>query len=1089
MKKWLFLTMLCLGLASTVQSDIDRILFEWWQGNEADMPANLSNLQTVYDYTAGLPRNVEYLTSFQTINYDGDRNFWIGQMTGWLIAPVTGEYTFRITSDDQSRVWLSPDGNPANKTLICYHDDWANYTEWTKFTTQKSSPVFLTKGKLYWLEGLWRDGTGGGFLRVAWEGPEPIGKAAATTDLENMIIPNSCMLYLNSMTESTIGVENPAPARDQSNVGVGVQTLSWDPVGTGIAQYKVYFGEDPNLQEEDLLGTVTEPQINSPALVADRIYYWRVDAAASDPNTAVGDIWWFYTEIWGPKITQQPQDLNIGFDCTGTFTIAAESTMPGFGGTITYQWFKVVGQRDSELLNGQTDDVPVGTGASYTTGTRGDYYCVVSNDSASVDSSLVRLRINAFQMQNQDIGSPSAAGSASITENGVITVTGNGSDIWGPADQFHFAYRQFYGDIDLRAKVVSMSGGSNEWRKFGVMIRDQLTPASIHAVMVATAAQGPAWAGRFATDSDNNGNRNLGDPDWNNNTPYWVRLTRNAVTNEFQGYWSYDGINWTLMTGNDEIASPQVFAMSDPIYIGLAVTAHDAGVLTTATFSDATVNGRPLFEAPWTPDEVVFSPIDSNGWLNYNATQITLTWDKTPYAPCDVTYDIYMAQDRSKVEDPESGLQPVASGLTGLSATIANAGVLNLAHDQTWYYRIAATSAAGNGTQDGFVFAINTVKAVPEISTQPQRLTVVDTPASLTLKCVATALNDDTVALQSYVWKRVIGEKDTDSSGDDQEVYTSNSPIEIERNGKRWYDCPVTLSINDVTQEGKYYCIPINSSGIAISENASVMIKREVLYYSFDEMMGNTVPDLSDSGFDGTMVSIGGEDAEIVYGGLQTGIAGKAIYLTGMADPNAACVNSGATAYDLGIEGANPKTFSVWVKNQAGDDGGVFSIGTYGKAEQVVGLRTVAGTGNVWMVDAWGNGNRTFTVTPSFMTWTHLVLTYDGQRIKIFVNGQKIDDYALTFNLQNEQPFGVGVWARTGYGHGISPVFTGWVDEVRVFNYALSPSAVANLYVSLAGGSICAEAPTYDFTEDCIVNLEDFAVFAAAWMNSSLVTP
>jgi hypothetical protein len=46
------------------------------------------------------------------------------------------------------------------------------------------------------------------------------------------------MLYLNSMTESAIGVENPAPARGESNVGVGVQTLSWDPVGTGLRNTK-----------------------------------------------------------------------------------------------------------------------------------------------------------------------------------------------------------------------------------------------------------------------------------------------------------------------------------------------------------------------------------------------------------------------------------------------------------------------------------------------------------------------------------------------------------------------------------------------------------------------------------------------------------------------------------------------------------------------------------------------------------------------------------------------------------------------------------------------------------------------------------
>ncbi len=46
----------------------------------------------------------------------------------------------------------------------------------TKYATQKSADI-SDPGKLYWLEGLWRDGTGGGFLRVAWEGPEPIGKA------------------------------------------------------------------------------------------------------------------------------------------------------------------------------------------------------------------------------------------------------------------------------------------------------------------------------------------------------------------------------------------------------------------------------------------------------------------------------------------------------------------------------------------------------------------------------------------------------------------------------------------------------------------------------------------------------------------------------------------------------------------------------------------------------------------------------------------------------------------------------------------------------------------------------------------------
>ncbi len=1083
MKK-LFLIMLCLGLAWSVQADTGRILYEWWHNTTTQPPGNLDDLQAVYDWAAGQTLNTEYPTSFQTP--DENRDYWVGQISGWLIPPTTGEYTFWVAADDHCRIWLSYDADPANKAVICYHNDWTNYTEWTKFATQKSAPVFLSKGKPYWIEGLWRDGTGGGFIRVAWEGPEPVGTAASTADLNNMIIPGQ---YLSdTFVGPDFGAGNPSPDRDQTNVPTGVQTLSWEAVGTGITEYDVYFSEDPNIKEADLLGTVTETQINSPSLVADRTYYWRVDAVVNDANVATGYVWRFYTESWGPTITQQPVDLGIGINCQGTFTIAAEPLKPGYGGTITYEWFRVVGQKDS-AANGETNDVSVGTDTSYTTGTEGDYYCVVSNDSASVESNVVELTVVSILMKNQDIGSPSAAGSASINESGIITVTGNGADIWDASDQFHYAYREYYGDIDLRAKVVSMTGGSNEWRKFGVMIRDQLTAGSIHASMMATALQGPAWQGRFQTDTNSQGNQNLGDPDWNNSSPYWVRITRNAATNEFRGYWSWDGVNWTLMAGSGEIGSPQVFPMTDPVYIGLAVTAHESGVLTTATFSNTTVNGSDLFEAPWDPQNIILAPLDSNGWLDYNAAQITFKWDKAQYAPCDATYNIYMSQDRSAVENPESGLQPVASNLSGLMATINNAGVLNLAHDQTWYYRIATSSVVGNDTRPGFVYSVDTIKWVPEISTQPQRLSVVNPPASLILNCVAACLNDDSAALQSYIWKRVIGEKDTDLGGDDQVVFTNNSPVEIERNGKRWYDCSVVLSINNITHEGNYYCVAVNASGAVASNNAYVITKREVLYYSFDTMTGNTVPDLSPSGFDGTMVSSGGEEAEIVYGGLQPGILGKAIYLTGIYDPNAAYVNSGATAYNLGIEGANPKTFSLWAKNQVGDDGGVFSIGTYGNAQQVLGLRTVVGTGNVWMVDTWGDGNRTFTVSPSFMTWTHFVITYDGQRVKIYVNGQKTHDYALTFNLQNEQPFIVGVWGRTGYGYGISPVFTGWIDEVRVFNYALSPAEVADMYVSIAGGNVCAETPAYDYTEDCIVNLEDFAVFAGAWLDSSLVKP
>ena len=54
-----------------------------------------------------------------------------------------------------------------------------------------------------------------------------------------------------------------------------------------------------------------------------------------------------------------------------------------------------------------------------------------------------------------DIGSPGLAGSAGYT-NGNWTVTGGGTDIYGTADQFNYAYVTVNGDGTLIADVTSL---------------------------------------------------------------------------------------------------------------------------------------------------------------------------------------------------------------------------------------------------------------------------------------------------------------------------------------------------------------------------------------------------------------------------------------------------------------------------------------------------------------------------------------------------------------------------------------------------------------------------------------------------------
>ena len=95
---------------------------------------------------------------------------------------------------------------------------------------------------------------------------------------------------------------------------------------------------------------------------------------------------------------------------------------------------------------------------------------------------------------SRDIGNPVLAGSASLS-NGVFTIEAAGTDIWGTSDQFHFVYQAIAGDVDMRARVDSVSA-ADAWSKAGVMIRADLTPGSAHAFAVVSAAQGVAFQRR-----------------------------------------------------------------------------------------------------------------------------------------------------------------------------------------------------------------------------------------------------------------------------------------------------------------------------------------------------------------------------------------------------------------------------------------------------------------------------------------------------------------------------------------------------------------------------------------------------------------
>lgn len=149
---------LCVGASGSV-------LREVWSGVNGGTVNDLLNSPN-YPNT---PSSSTYPTSLaapvnQADNY-GQR------LRGYIIAPTTGNYTFTVTGDDQSVVYLGLNADPLYKQLICQVPGWTNTAEFTKYPEQTSTTIALQAGAYYYVEILHKEGGGGDHVSLYWQTP------------------------------------------------------------------------------------------------------------------------------------------------------------------------------------------------------------------------------------------------------------------------------------------------------------------------------------------------------------------------------------------------------------------------------------------------------------------------------------------------------------------------------------------------------------------------------------------------------------------------------------------------------------------------------------------------------------------------------------------------------------------------------------------------------------------------------------------------------------------------------------------------------------------------------------------------------
>jgi hypothetical protein len=74
------------------------------------------------------------------------------RMSGWLVPPTTGNYKFWIAADSQGELWLSSNGNKANKEKICQVSTTVMFRQWTMYPEQESEIIPLVANQAYYYE-------------------------------------------------------------------------------------------------------------------------------------------------------------------------------------------------------------------------------------------------------------------------------------------------------------------------------------------------------------------------------------------------------------------------------------------------------------------------------------------------------------------------------------------------------------------------------------------------------------------------------------------------------------------------------------------------------------------------------------------------------------------------------------------------------------------------------------------------------------------------------------------------------------------------------------------------------------------------
>ena len=364
-----------------------------------------------------------------------------------------------------------------------------------------------------------------------------------------------------------VQAREPEPADGATGVDPGT-ALAWR-TGRDAAAHEVYLSTDEQtvIEGTALVDTISENSYAPDALDFGSTYYWKVNEVneAEVPPTWDSDVWTFQTleYVTVDDFESYDNDANPIYDTW------IDGWVNGSGSTAGYLTEPFA---ETSIVNSGRQSMPLLYDNSAS-----PYYSEVECDLGGLDldtngADTLRLFVAGQTPPYVE------------TADGTIVMSAIGADIWNAADEFRYAYMNLSGDGSIVAQVDGLYR-SNEWIKGGVMIRESTDAGSTFAAVYLTGDYGVRYQARVDTDgSATSDSTVVTDDQIAQEGPVWVKIER--VGNTFNGYYSTDGADWTLM-----VWSPQTIAMGSDVTIGLALTSHDSAISTGAAFSGIATTG------------------------------------------------------------------------------------------------------------------------------------------------------------------------------------------------------------------------------------------------------------------------------------------------------------------------------------------------------------------------------------------------------------------------------------------------------------------------------------------------------------------